>query len=90
MGRYDETRRQHHAVVAARGKASDHDCVCCGRPARDWAFDHRDPAGPVRVENGRSFSLCIDDYMPMCRPCHMAFDGRKQAHVVRIMEMRAS
>lgn len=55
---------QHKRVVRARGSASFRQCSTdCGGPARDWALIHdQDPEDPA-------------SYMPMCRGCHMRYDG---------------
>lgn len=63
----------HDRIRAERGKASDCDCVSCGRPARDWALRH-DAEQTKVARNGRVYSLNVDDYMPMCRRCHWHYD----------------
>jgi hypothetical protein len=53
----------HFRVRAARGRAADQFCVECGKQAQHWAHIHgTDPAEP-------------QNYQPMCRRCHSAYDG---------------
>lgn len=53
----------HHRVYRARGPAASYDCEHCGGPALDWAWLHgKDGMSP-------------DDFMPLCRKCHVAYDG---------------
>lgn len=63
----------HDRIRAERGKASDHECVSCGRPARDWALRHGVEQTKT-ARNGRVYSLNVADYMPMCRRCHVHYD----------------
>jgi hypothetical protein len=69
----------HRRVSTARGPASRHDCVSCGSPAREWAYDHADPDARIASsENpriaGMPYSLNADHYQPMCKACHKKFD----------------
>lgn len=69
----------HSRVAKARGKAADHACVDCGNPAQEWAYDGLDEH---EVTDGpRRFSRNPAHYMPMCVPCHRAFDMRHR-HMV--------
>jgi hypothetical protein len=74
-------------VRKARGSATAHRCVECGGPAREWAYNH---AGGERertetvptVDDGSvtlAYSLSVDDYDPMCLPCHRRRDGAKRS-----------
>jgi hypothetical protein len=52
-----------------RGRAADQLCARCaedgtGKPARDWATVH-----------GESGEDPWADYVPLCRACHIAYDG---------------
>jgi hypothetical protein len=58
-----EYQRQHQAVRRARGRASDHLCEHCGGVAIDWAR-----------KEGSSGSDPLNDYMPLCRGCHIRYD----------------
>jgi hypothetical protein len=54
---------RHARVRVARGKAKEHQCVECGRPAQVWAQIHdTDGLDPM-------------DYKPMCQKCHLTYDG---------------
>ena len=70
----------HNRVKSRRGSASQYMCAC-GAQARDWAYDHADPDELTAVIRHRTgsvstapYSASIDHYIPMCRPCHLAFD----------------
>jgi site-specific recombinase XerD len=61
----------HIRLRKARGKAADFPCVKCGQPAKEWALQNfvgtlPDPQGP--------YSTNLDDYAPMCWPCHRRWD----------------
>lgn len=69
-------RSAHDRVEHRYGYARALACAHCGGQAADWAYDHADPnemSGP----NGPSvcrYSADPDHYMPLCRPCHKAWD----------------
>jgi hypothetical protein len=63
----------HARVVRARGRASEHACVDCGKPARHWSYDHADPA-EKSAPKGWAYSLDVAHYEPRCVPCHKRFD----------------
>ncbi|MCV7358495.1 hypothetical protein [Mycolicibacterium fluoranthenivorans] len=69
----------HARVQNARGRARRHACIDCGRPARQWSYDHADPAELVDAR-GMEYSTDPTHYDPRCNPCHRAFDSayRKQ------------
>lgn len=67
----------HNRVRRAKGKASQFSCVKCGGKARDWAYDHGDPdelVGMTGPQAGMPYSLDLERYQPMCKPCHNTFD----------------
>jgi hypothetical protein len=59
----------HSRLTRWRGQASQHQCVRCPAPARDWAQVHTEDGTDVWT-----------DYVPMCRRCHMAYD--RESHVL--------
>lgn len=71
-------RAAHLRVDAAKGKASEHRCVC-GSPAREWSLD---PLAVHTYEDGqgRVWSMNIDDYSAYCVPCHRDRDGGYSWH----------
>lgn len=72
----------HMQVTKARGRAATHPCAGeCGRQARDWAYDHRDPDALTCQWYGKTvqYSLNPEHYRPMCRPCHTVYDKRDAA-----------
>jgi hypothetical protein len=62
----------HSRLKSERGAASAQDCVECGSQAEDWAYTYgcdnemKSDFGP--------YSTDMDQYQPMCRPCHKKFD----------------
>jgi hypothetical protein len=54
----------HARVRYQRGRAGDESCEHCGEQAHDWATIHGHD-GEVST-----------DYIPLCRKCHLAYDGR--------------
>lgn len=70
----------HLRLKHFRGPASCYDCVSCGRPARQWAYDKRDAGARLDAKATRSgrpleYSVRLYHYMPLCHRCHVAFDG---------------
>lgn len=76
----------HDRVRAARGPASQHYCWKCGGPARDWALS-RNAADPRPSRHGW-FSPSPDDYVPMCRKCHIPYDAETARARRLIAELR--
>mgnify|MGYP000269992262 CR=1 FL=1 len=68
----------HDRVRKAYGLASSHSCQHCGGRASDWAYDHND-TGEKTGTHGRASALAYstnpDHYLPLCRSCHIVFDG---------------
>lgn len=69
-------RTVHKWLQNERGRADEHDCVRCGRPARHWAYDHSDPDERVGSD-GRTFSNDLSRYQPMCQTCHQQWDRER-------------
>ena len=65
-------RAAHIRVSNAKGKASTYQCVC-GKPAREWALDPQ-AVHTYEDEQGRVWSLNVDDYKAMCSSCHRKLD----------------
>jgi hypothetical protein len=64
----------HKRVMRARGRAAGYICSGgCGRAAQHWAL----VATPVLfdIDIGLGYSLDINDYSPLCVPCHHDHDG---------------
>lgn len=60
---------RHYKVKRQRGRAADHPCVRCIETgvtiaAREWAQVH-----------GTDGEDPWADYVPLCKPCHVAYDG---------------
>lgn len=66
----------HDRVRRRNGRATDYGCAHgCGRQARDWAYDHKDPNELVSETHGCAYSSDPDHYIPLCVSCHRKFDG---------------
>lgn len=69
----------HRQVRDARGKASEHPCYKCGKPAKDWAYQYPETSSPPPTDpKGRPYSGDVMDYAPMCFGCHVTFDRSKE------------
>lgn len=66
----------HQRVRKARGVAKNYLCIDCGKPARDWSYDHTDPNQKYDDDGEvlRPYSTDISRYVPRCVPCHRIFD----------------
>lgn len=69
----------HSRVTTTRGSASEHLCVDCDGPAKEWSYRGGDPAellGPGTRKNGALlfYSPNPASYDPLCRKCHQARD----------------
>lgn len=74
---YPSYSKAHSAVVKARGKASEHLCVNCRGPAKDWALMSLVNAeqDTWTVHKGKWFSQSIWEYSPMCHQDHITLDA---------------
>lgn len=71
-----EYMRRHGMVADARGKAKQHKCEHCSGQAFDWATIYgTDGSRP-------------EDYMPLCRSCHIAYDGTSHTGLKRSEETK--
>lgn len=78
----------HKRVMYDRGKASEYDCVDCGRRAQEWSCRH-DVApqyyqeGWVTLPSGKSllayWSTSSQDYDPRCKSCHRKYDNSRRS-----------
>lgn len=66
--------KAHSAVDKARGKARNYACAHCGRGAKQWSYDRTDPDAKDSVRG--PYSMDVNRYVPLCVPCHRAFDFR--------------
>lgn len=65
----------HSRTSRARSKAAGYACVACKEQAKDWAYNHDEPdPNAITDHRGRVYSNDPSFYVPMCRPCHRAFD----------------
>lgn len=74
----------HQRLYALWGRAADYPCVLCGDQAVEWAYDGTDPTQGYSASKGNGdgtapynwFSSWPEYYMPLCRGCHRARDGK--------------
>ena len=62
----------HGRIRSQRGWANTYTCQHCGKPAKQWAYDHTDPL--ERHSKFGPFSVDIERYIPLCVSCHKRFD----------------
>lgn len=69
----------HHRVERARGKAREHACVFCGKPADHWALDITTSSPLYADREGRNegllYSTDLGAYWPTCTGCHGKLDA---------------
>jgi hypothetical protein len=65
----------HNRLKRDRGPASSHECVDCGKAARDWSYDGGAP-DERKAHGGQSYSPDPAFYSPRCRRCHRAHDAQ--------------
>lgn len=83
----------HRRVFKDRGPAERRTCWRCGSAqAAEWAYDHADPdelEGFVRDRGPFAYSLKPHHYLPMCKPCHWAFDQQEHKCPIPLPSQRA-
>lgn len=88
-GVFDYTQRvsyrgAHRRVTRVRGKASEHTCVDCRKPAAHWSYDGHGAHEFTESVQQRCgtyllrYSVDPSDYSPRCAPCHRIFDRKDQ------------
>lgn len=70
----------HGRVSAQRGSASQYPCSVCDEQAEEWSYDHLDEDQKYESIHTSQvpYSLDPSHYLPMCVPCHRAFDRAHQ------------
>lgn len=63
----------HQRLRRERGRARDHRCGDCDRPAAQWSYSRTGGPGHRESETG-PYSVDLDDYTARCVPCHKKFD----------------
>lgn len=53
----------HGHLRRVKGLATQHNCVDCGKPAREWS----------QIDGTKGTDI-HNDYEPRCRPCHLKYD----------------
>lgn len=77
-------RSAHARIQSRRGEASQHPCVDCSQPAREWSYkggssgeqsEYLNANTPWR-EGDIAYSSNPDDYDPRCKSCHNRHDRK--------------
>lgn len=70
-------KQVHAGLFWAFGKAAEHGCSRCEKPAQHWCYLYT--AGPDEVvdDQGRRYAEDFAHYAPMCPGCHKKFDVEK-------------
>lgn len=90
----------HHRVRKYFGKASEYECVWCGRDAESWSYkggSQYEMSGyrSKRQKNGgisqhySVWSTYIFDYEPLCEECHLTLDRHIEGTIewgVRVLQ----
>ena len=79
----------HSRLYRSRGYAREHKCIGCGGQALDWAYQYSAGSSELVLE-GRRYSSNLDDYAPMCRSCHSAFDRQQDIEMAERVRSQAS
>lgn len=72
-------RTVHNRLDREHGPAASHACAICGEAARQWSYDHNDPAERIGTVSGGvvvPYSTKLEHYRPLCHPCHRRADLR--------------
>ena len=67
----------HHKVRRVLGSSTLQSCVSCGSDAGQWAYTHDAVNELEEIEQSGytvRYSADVNDYQPMCVPCHKNFD----------------
>lgn len=65
---------KHFWVLKNKGQAKNYKCEHCGKKAMDWAnLDHK-------------YKRKLEDYIPLCRVCHMKYDIKNNNRVGNVAE----
>ena len=65
----------HSRMQKALGRADSHDCIFCGKQAKNWAYSYNDPDVKYDPTSGRPFSTNAKCYIPLCVSCHKKLDS---------------
>lgn len=82
----------HSRVRIERGHPKEYDCVECGGTAEEWALKADAEDIVFGSINGRAkvsaYSLNLDEYQPMCKDCHRAYDARHKSRNYKLQKSR--
>lgn len=69
-------RQFHDRLRAEKGRAADHSCVDCGKPAKEWSWD----GGSGENFGSSAVGDNFDEYSPRCQSCHRKLDAAGWTH----------
>lgn len=66
----------HDRIRRQRGLPTEYPCADCGGPAKQWAYDHKDPNERIAIDHGKPkpYSTDVSRYQPLCLRCHRRLD----------------
>lgn len=65
----------HQWLRSHRGRAAEHPCALCDRPAAQWSWDHTGPAlTGIHCGARVRYSADVTRYQSLCFECHVARD----------------
>jgi hypothetical protein len=68
----------HNRLRRIRGSATLYTCSC-GEPAKEWAYSNSSPYERID-DQGRRYSIRLEDYTPQCFHCHRVEDKSAITH----------
>lgn len=77
----------HTKLRIKRGHAWTYRCCGCGLSASHWAYDHED-LDEATDAKGRTYSVNLSHYLPLCGQCHFRFDAPHSNDVRRRSGLR--
>jgi len=83
----------HDRLRRTRGPAAAFRCHVCWHAAKQWAYDHTDPAELTEIFRGKTltYSASLARYIPLCRSCHAQVDAcfirARRIDVARCVEL---
>lgn len=69
----------HWRVRQAKGSASEHVCIDCGKQARQWSYNYSDTVEIVCFRRAVLYSTDPSRYEPRCSSCHKLHDNARRA-----------
>ena len=82
------TYEQVHAGLHwAYGRAAEFPCVRCENQANHWCYQYSAGDSVLFSPTGAPYSEDFEDYAPMCRRCHKAFDMSMEPRLIEAVRI---